>query len=182
MKKNGKSKPAARAKKEPHLIEQLAGSKPTKEETREEEVAECRYGIFCAHLRAAGCCVLPHRRHHYLLLNLVPPADHLPDPEDDEQEGKASKRERKERKILEKTISQHIDVAALTKQEQLNKEHAIAEIKQQFLQNMNELERQVAEVVSAASAEEYFAKLNVPLQRFRTRGRAEACSSSRSAA
>jgi hypothetical protein len=124
MKKNAKGKPAPKLNtKEPHLIQQITGSKPVKEETKEEEEEfECKYGIFCAHLRTAGNCAFPHRRHHYLLLNLVPPADHLPDLPEDEESGKVSKKERKERKILEKTIKQHIDVDALTKQEQLNKE------------------------------------------------------------
>lgn len=61
---------------------------------------ECKYGIFCAHLRMAGACSYPHRRHHYLLLNLVPPANHLEDLEEAEEEVKLSKRQRKEKKII----------------------------------------------------------------------------------
>jgi hypothetical protein len=85
MKTNGKGRqgrPTPKAQQS-HLILQLTGSKPAKEETKEEEeVVECKYGVLCAHLRAAGACDFPHRRHHFLLLNLVPPANHLEDLEE----------------------------------------------------------------------------------------------------
>ncbi len=87
MKKNGKDKPKPiNNEKQPHLIQQITATTPFKEETKEEEEEEfeCKYRIFCAHLRATGTCAFPHRRHHYLLLNLVPPADHLPDLPEDE--------------------------------------------------------------------------------------------------
>ena len=40
-------------------------------------MVECRYGIYCAHLRAQGKCSMPHRKSHFHFLNLVAPAGSL---------------------------------------------------------------------------------------------------------
>ena len=95
--------------KQSHLIQRLGKGIQDEEE---EETVECRYGVLCAHLRARGECLMPHRKSHFLYLNIPPPSTALPDP-DPEEEEKLSKRQRKEQKIMEKTIRENIDVEAL---------------------------------------------------------------------
>lgn len=79
---------------------------------------------------------MPHRKSHYHFLNLVAPLDALEDPEIDPKA--LSKREKKEKKIIQKTISSQIDVAALDHQEQLLKNKGDAEAKKELIEMLEE--------------------------------------------
>ena len=68
-----------------HLISKIGKVVKREEPKPEEIVAECKYGIYCAHLRSEGKCPLPHRRSHFHFLNLVASPNCLEDEEKEEQ-------------------------------------------------------------------------------------------------
>lgn len=144
---------------QPHLIQLLAQKGPPAEE---QPVAECKYGIWCAHLRASGTCRMPHRKHHYLLLNLAPAESAIE--EEAAEEERLSKRERKERKVIEKTISENIDVQGLLQREEQRRQDAAAEAKRQMLEKLDEKEKQLFDLAGSLTAEDFFGKLNVRRQ------------------
>lgn len=158
------AKKSPHAPQQPHLIQLLGHLKPVAA-LEQQPVLECRYGIWCAHLRANGVCQLPHRKNHYLLLNLVPAECAIDDAGLDEEQ--LSKRERKERKIIEKTISENIDVQALVLREEQRKKEAAAEAKREIFEKLDEKEKKLFDLAGSATAEDFFAKLNVLSRRRR---------------
>ena len=68
-----------RGPQQEHLLSRIVKGIGKEVEEGNEEGVECRYGVYCAHLRAQGECQFKHRRNHFHFLNLAAPLDCLPD-------------------------------------------------------------------------------------------------------
>ena len=78
---------------------------------------------------------MPHRRSHFHFLNMIAPPECLSD--EDKQDLPLTKKERKERKMVEKTIEKQIDIAALDRKELLQKKLNETESKKDIISQLS---------------------------------------------
>lgn len=74
-----------------------------------------------------------------------------------------SKVQKKKQKIIDKTINNEIDIAALNKLEHQNKNKGDELVKKEIWENIDQQEKKIIEIVNSFDASEIFIKLNVIL-------------------